>query len=307
MRRARSNVRWSLGQDLRPSATGDLASAPHLRPTVASLPKFRVDKTNTQGKSQVTLKPAVEDVPGNGEELKASVSLTAHLEKGELPFKLEDVLLALEMNPTGAVIGKAIDGLKSIAVDELLPTATTTIGVRYHGAEPVIVKVEISVNLILYEIPRVYTDLVSCAGIGGPFTGNGGYDTIELGLLGDVANPGNGALGLPLYPESSPAQDNPLSVLPNLNGQPTRFLVAQGDGAPFVEGLMELYPQAASSENPFGWVTYDVGDGRQGSAIGTMELLLGGNSWPFSDLTGTVYRVANDPRCPSTGSHFDGN
>ncbi len=301
------NVRWSLGQDIRPSASGDLASSAHLRPTAASVAKFKIDKTDGNGKASVVLKPAVEDEPGEGAELRASVTLSAHIEKGEFPFKLSDLTAVLEMNPQAAVIGKTLDGLKSIAVDELLPTARVTLGVRYHGADPVVVKVEESVNLVLYEIPRVYADLVSCRGITGPFTGQGGYSTIGVGEFGQWTSGGLSALGLPALPATSPAQDNPVSVMPNNTGQPDRFLIAQGDGAPFVEGSLLIDPDASSTEDPLGWVTFDVGDGRQGRPVGELELLLGGSSWPFGSLTGTVYRVATDPRCPAAGSHFDAN
>lgn len=301
------NVRWSLGQDVRPSASGDLAAAAHLRPTAASLPKFKLDKTDAAGVATVVVKPAVEDEPGEGAELRASVTLSAHIERGEFPFKLSDLTAVLEMNPQAAVIGKTIDGLKSIAVDELLPTARVTLGVRYHGADPVIVKVDESVNLVLYEIPRVYADLVSCTGVAGPFTGQGGYSTIGLGEFGQWSSAGLAALGMPALPATSPAQDNHLSVSPNNNGQPDVFLIAQGDGAPFVEGALTIDPHASNTDDPLGWVTFNVGDGRQGRPVGELELLLGGNSWPFGDLTGTVYRVATDPRCPATGSHFDAN
>jgi hypothetical protein len=301
------NVRWSLGQDVRPAASGDLASAAHLRPTAASLAKFTIDKTDAAGTASVVVKPPVEDEPGQGAELRASVTLSAHLEKGELPFKLADLTAILELKPQAAVIGKTLDGLKSLAVDELLPTARVAIGVRYHGADPVVVKVDESVNLVLYEIPRVYADLVSCTGVAGPFTGQGGYSTVGLGDFGQWSSAGLSALGMPALPATSPAQDNALSVTPNNNGQPDRFLVAQGDGAPFVEGSLSIDPDASSTDDPLGWVTFDVGDGRQGRPVGELELLLGGSSWPFGDLTGTVYRVATDPRCPAAGSHFDAN
>lgn len=301
------NVRWSLGQDLRPGARGELAASAHLRPTNASIPKFTLDRTDSQGQAQVVLKPAVEEEPGVGRELRATVQLSAHVEKGEFPFSLADLTAVLDMNVQAAVIGKTIDGLKSIAVDELLPTARTPIGVRYHGVEPVVVKVDDSVNLVLYEIPRVYADLVSCTGIEGPYTGTGGYSTVGLGDFGQWASGGLGAIGLPTLPMSSPTQDNPLSVMPAANGQPNQFLIAPGDGAPFVEGVLTISDRVASTEDLFGWVTFDVGDGRQGQPVGELELLLGGNSWPFSDLTGTVYRVANDPRCPDQRIHFDDN
>jgi len=301
------NVRWSLGQDLRPGARGELASSAHLRPTNASIPKFRLDRTDGQGQAQVVLKPAVEEQPGVGRELRAAVQLTAHVEKGELPFSLADLTSVLDLNVQAAVIGKTIDALKSIAVDELLPTARTTIAVRYHGVEPVVVKVDDSVNLVLYEIPRVYADLVSCTGIEGPYTGTGGYSTVGIGDFGQWASGGLGALGMPTLPASSPAQDNPLSVMPAANGQPNQFLIAQGDGAPFVEGVLTISDRVASTDDLFGWVTFDIGDGRQGQPVGELELLLGGNSWPFSDLTGTVYRVATDARCPDQRIHFDDN
>ena len=232
----------------------------------------------------------------------ATVQLSAHVEKGEFSFSLADLTAVLDMNVQAAVIGKTIDG-QSIAVDEL--TARTPIGVRYHGVEPVVVKVDDSVNLVLYEIPRVYADLVSCTGIEGPYTGTGGYSTVGLGDFGQWASGGLGAIGLPTLPMSSPTQDNPLSVMPAANGQPNQFLIAQCDGAPFVEGVLTISDRVASTEDLFGWVTFDVGDGRQGQPVGELELLLGGNSWPFSDLTGTVYRVANDPTL--TRIHFDDN
>lgn len=301
------NIRWSLGQDLRPGTSGELAASAHLRPTQASVPKFKLDKTDSAGVAQVVLKPPVEQQPGNGPELRASVQLTAHVEKGEFPFSLADLTAVLDLNVQAAVIGKTIDALKSIAVDELLPTARLTIGVRYHGVEPVIVKIENSVNLVMYEIPRVYADLVSCTGLEGPYRGTGGYSTVGIGDFGQWASAGFGALGLPTLPEQSPAQDNPLSVIVTANGQPNRFLIAQGDHAPFVEGEMIVHERAAQTDDLFGWVTFDVGDGRQGQPVGELELLLGGNSWPFSDLTGTVYRVANDPRCPDQRIEFDDN
>jgi hypothetical protein len=273
----------------------------------ASLPKFTLDKTDTAGKASVVVKPPVEDEPGQGAELRASVTLSAHIEKGEFPFKLADLTAVLEMKPQAAVIGKTLDGLKSLAVDELLPTARVTLGVRYHGADPVVVKVDESINLVLYEIPRVYADLVSCTGVAGPFTGQGGYSTVGLGDFGQWSSAGLSALGMPALPATSPAQDNPVSVTPNNNGQPDVFLIAQGDGAPFVEGALSIDPDASSTEDPLGWVTFDVGDGRQGRPVGELELLLGGSSWPFGDLSGTVYRVATDPRCPAAGSHFDAN
>jgi hypothetical protein len=305
------NVRWSLGQDLRPSATGDLASGAHLRPTKDSEPKFTIDKTNADGISEVHLKPPVEsaDTDKQGPVSKGTATLTAHLEKGELPFQLSDLTAVLDLDVKKAVIGKAIDALKSIAVDELLPTASVTIGVTYHGADPVIAKVENSVFLFLYTIPRVYTDLVSCNGLAGPFTGTGGYSTIGIDVGGVIQNAGAGAIGLPLLPESSPAQDNPLEVAaPAPGAGPTRFLVAQGDSSPFVEGLLELDANAGSQSNDaLGWVSYDVGDGRLGQRVGSLELLLTGRTWPFSDLSGSVYRVTSDPRCPPSEVHWDGN
>ena len=152
--------------------------------------------------------------------------------------------------------------------------------------------------MLFYSIPRVYVDLVSCAGLEGPWKGTGGYSTIGI----------DGAIDHPLWPDSSPAQDNPLSVLAAPPGVATRFRIVAGEGGvPFLEGLLEIDPSAGRSDRLFGWVTHDVGDGRQGSKVGTIELLLAGNSWPFSDLTGTVYRVASDPRCPTAGVHWDAN
>ena len=64
----------------------------------------------------------------------------------------------------------------------------------------------------------------------GAFTGTGGYSTIGIDVGGVIQNAGAGAIGLPLLPESSPAQDNPLEVAaPAPGAGPTRFLVAQGD------------------------------------------------------------------------------
>ncbi|HEX5596911.1 MAG TPA: hypothetical protein VFX61_12980, partial [Micromonosporaceae bacterium] len=225
-------------------------------------------------------------------------------------FKLDD-LWALAK---GAAEGKA--GVASFAILKVyeliaelltkagLPSQSIAIDVDYHGADIVLAKGANSVNLILARLPKVHVDLVSCSGVKGPYKGTGGFDGAEMNEFYRQA--WASVFGVHA-PAKTPAQGtNLVPVQVDDNGRPHTFLIMKGEGGKqFLDGQITIYP-AERRDSPILANKIAYYDGwKVGRPVGEVEILLAGNSFPFSDLSWPVLRVKEDPRCPKVEYRYD--
>ncbi|MFB6394749.1 hypothetical protein [Polymorphospora lycopeni] len=267
-----------------------------LKAVSADSAKFtRGSKTGDDGKATVELKPPVEDPAGEGEELKGKALFIAKLDKESFPFELGDAYGFLS-NAVGFGIGKTFDLLKEVLVKAGLPAQTITIEVKYHGADIILAQGSSEVNLLLAKLMDVHVDLVSCTGVAGPFKGTAGYAGAESSGMLQAA----GAVTGVNVPKGFAGQDNEISVMTNDREGPNPFFIMKGEGgAQFLDGVLRFYPFLSTR--------FEVlADYRVGRPVGEVEILLGGSSFPFSDLSWPIVRVQEDPRCPKVKYSYDG-
>lgn len=251
-------------------------------------------KTGDDGTATLEVKPPVEDPSGEGEKLTGKAVFIASLDQEKFPFELGDAYGFLA-NAVGFAVGKTFDLLKDVLVKAGLPSQSITLEVAYHGVDVVVAQGENEVNLILAKLPKVYVDLVSCAGVAGPFTGSAGYDgATSSGML----QAAGGITGVPV-PSEFAGQDNPISVLTNDREGPNPFFIMTGEGgAQFLDGTLTFFPFLNTRAEI-------LADGRVGRPVGEVEILLAGSSFPFSDLSWPIVRVQEDPRCPKVEYFYD--
>ncbi|MDT0156902.1 hypothetical protein Q9R19_04590 [Microbacterium sp. ARD32] len=306
------NVKWNLDQDMSGSGT-DIAGGRHLRPVKASQQAFlRKSTPDADGRSRVTLKPAVEDNPppkgSKATEMTSAVTVSVKITKDDFPFSVSDLINVLSVaNAAKTAFEKSIDFIKDRVIDELLPEESIKIPVTYHSSQAVVAKVEDSVEAYSYTMPRVYVDLVSCTGAEGPFTGVGGHDELKISVGGKLANVGFGFFGFgDVLPDTLPAvQTNIKASGSELRHNPL-VLVSTPKG-PLVSLLLDVRPTEEANSGIGSFVVYPLGDGRYGKHVGWVELLIADEHWPFGNFKGLVYAVDHDDRCPGGGSHFDGS
>ena len=301
-------VRWETSQ---PRATRIQEGSRLLSAVSADSSKFHDGgTTGPDGKTTLELMPPVERPAGEGAELSGRVIVTAALDKEQFPFKLDDLWgVAKE---AGGVAGGTSDGMGFAVVKSYeliaelltkagLPTQSIPVNVTYHGSDIVIAKGESSVNLLVVELPRVYVDLVSCAGVEGPYTGTGGY---EMDVEDFYREGWHSLLGIDA-PDKAAEDKEILPVEVADNGQPQRFLIAQGNGGPFLEGEITLIPRSRR-ESPILAHKYVLYDGwKVGRPAGEIEILIAGKSFPFNDLSWPVIQVREDTRCPKVEYTYD--
>ncbi len=287
-------IRWDTQQPL----AGDYKKGgAQLLNTVSadSVKMLRGAKTGDDGKATLELKPPVEDPAGVGKKITAKAIVIAKLDKERFPVELGDAMGLL----TGAVtfaIGKTFELLKDLLVKVGLPSQAIALEVDYHGIDIIVAKGENSVNLILADIPRVYVDLVSCAGEAGPFVGSAGYDGVTSSGMLKAA----GAItGVPVPAEFS-GKDNPISVMTNDRRGLNPFFIMKGEGgAAFLDGTLTFVPHLPTTFI----IMPDLSIGRP---VGSVEILLGGSSTILSKLEWPMIRVPSDDRCPVGGYFHDG-
>jgi hypothetical protein len=286
-------VRWSSQQ---PQVGGLQQGGAQLLKAVSadSVKMDRGSKTGADGTATLEVKPPVEDPSGEGEQLNGKATFIASLDKEKFPFELGDAYGFLA-NAVGFAVGKTFDLLKDVLVKAGLPSQSIVLEVAYHGVDIIVAQGENEVNLILAKLPRVYVDLVSCAGVAGPFTGSAGYDgATSSGML----QAAGGITGVPV-PSDFAGQDNPISVLTNDREGPNPFFIMTGEsGAQFLDGRLTFFPFLNARAEI-------LADGRVGRPVGEVEILLGGSSFPFSDLSWPIVRVKEDPRCPKVSYFYD--
>ncbi|WP_431729304.1 hypothetical protein [Verrucosispora sp. TAA-831] len=259
-----------------------------------SVKSQRGAKTGADGVATLELKPPVEDPGGEGEKLTGLATYTASLDKESLPFELGDVY-GLLSNPVGFGVGKNFDLLRDVLVKAGLPAQQITIEVTYHGSDIVLAQGAGEVNLILAKLPKVYVDLVSCAGLTGPFTGTAGYSGAQSGQLLQMAGAATGVH----VPKGFAGRANRISVTPNNQGGPEPFFIMKGEGGnQFLDGVLRFYPFLNARAEV-------LADYRVGRPVGDVEILLAGSTFPFSRLSWPVVRVTDDPRCPKVRYFHD--
>lgn len=257
----------------------------------------RGSKTGDDGTATLELKPMVEDPADKGAKLKGKATYIAELDRESFPFELGDVY-ALLSNPVGFGIGKTFDLLREVLTKAGLPSQAITIEVEFHGVDVILAQGENEVNLIMAKLPRVYVDLVSCAGLTGPFKGTAGYDGAKSGQLLQMAGAATGVH----VPKDFAGKDNEISVMPNDRIGPNPFFIMKGEGGnQFLDGVIDLYPHMFLNN---ALVLY--GNWQVGRPVGHVEILLAGHRFPFSNLRWPVMRVAEDPRCPKARYFHDG-
>ncbi|TCB98466.1 hypothetical protein E0H26_08795 [Micromonospora zingiberis] len=252
-------------------------------------------KTGSDGTATLEVKPPVEDPDGEGEKLTGYATYLASLDRESLPFELGDAY-GLLSNPVGFGVGKNFDLLRDVLVKVGLPEQSITLEVTYHGVDIVLAQGENEVDLILAKLPRVYVDLVSCAGVGGPFKGTAGYDGARSGQLLQMA----GAAAGVRVPKDFSGKKNQISVLPLPDHPgPHPFFIMKGEGgSQFLDGVLRFYPFLNTR-------AVVLADYRIGRPVGDVEILLAGDTYPFSKLSWPVVRVTADPRCPKVRYFHD--
>ena len=251
-------------------------------------------KTGEDGKATLEVKPPVEEPDGEGEKLTGQATYLASLDKESLPFELGDVY-GLLSNPVGFGVGKNFDLLRDVLVKAGLPAQSITIEVTYHGSDIVLAQGAGEVNLILAKLPKVYVDLVSCAGVTGPFKGTAGYDGAQSGQLLQMAGAATGVR----VPKDFAGKDNRISVTPDDRPGPQPFFIMKGEGgSQFLDGVIRFYPFLNTR-------AVVLADNRIGRPVGDVEILLAGSTFPFSRLSWPVVRVTDDPRCPEVRYFHD--
>ncbi|WP_146605662.1 hypothetical protein [Micromonospora craterilacus] len=287
-------IRWSA---IQPQAGTIQKGGTHLLKAVSadSVKWTRGVKTGDDGKATLELKPPVEDPDGEGEKLTGQATYFASLDKEGLPFELGDVY-GLLSNPVGFGVGKNFDLLRDVLVKAGLPAQSITIEVTYHGSDIVLAQGAGEVNLILAKLPKVYVDLVSCAGVAGPFKGTAGYDGVRSGQLLQMAGEATGVH----VPKGFAGRDNKISFTPNDRPGPQPFFIMKGEGGnQFLDGVIRFYPFLNTR-------AVVLADNRIGRPVGDVEIQLAGSTFPFSKLSWPVVRVTADPRCPEVRYTHDG-
>src|SRR5690606_24100781 len=301
-------VRWETSQQLnRRVQDGNRL----LTAVSADLRKFHDGaKTGPDGSTTLELKPPRESPAGRGAEMSDRVIVTAALDKEQFPFKLGDIWSAgksaanVAQKGTGGytfAILKTYELLVELLTKAGLPSQSIPVRVTYHGTDVVIAKGENSVNLLVVELPRVYVDLVSCAGLKGPYKGTGGY---EMDVEDFYREGWKSLLGIDA-PDKAAEDNEILPVEINVdNGQPHRFTIAMGNGGPFLEGQITPRPLYLRENHAdrHAWVRYKGGIAR---LVGEIEILIAGKSFPFNDLSWPILRVPDDPRCPKVEYKYD--
>ena len=284
-------IKWSAEQDQRGSFTK--GGSAYLQTVHADLDKIEHGgKTNKEGISTLEVMPPAERPPGGGEKLTGSATFTAKLDKESFPLELGDLFSVLG-SPFGFVIAKSFDIVKDVLTRTGLPSQSITIDVEYHGSDIIIAKGHATIELFLVQIPDAYVDLVSCTGIGGPFTGTGGFG-------GTVTEWLRTARLLKIYvPDETAGGSNKLSVTTNPNSK-SQFVIYPGEGgAKFLDGVLTFFPPSSNNRA-------DVLPGKQvGRPVGELEMLLNDRAYLFGDLVFPVYRVDADPRCEAVTYVFD--
>ena len=287
-------VRWS---SVQPQAGSIQKGGAQLLQAVAadSRKMTRGVKTGSDGTATLEVKPPVEDPDGEGEKLTGHATFVASLDRESLPFELGDAH-GLFTNPVGFGVGKNFDLLRDVLVKAGLPAQSLTVEVTYHGADIVLAQGAGEVNLILAKLPKVYVDLVSCAGVQGPFKGTAGYDGARSGQLMQMAGAATGVR----VPKDFAGKENQISVLPLPDRPgPHPFFIMKGEGgSQFLDGVLRFYPFLNTR-------AVVLADNRVGRPVGDVEILLAGSTFPFSKLSWPVVRVAADPRCPEVRYFHD--
>jgi hypothetical protein len=266
--------------------------------------------TGSDGSTTLELKPPLESPAGQGAEMSDWVIVTAALDKEQFPFKLGDIWSAGKSAANAAQKGtggynfailKSYELLVELLTKAGLPSQSIPVRVTYHGTDVVIAKGENSVNLLVVELPRVYVDLVSCTGVKGPYKGTAGY---EMDVEDFYREGWQSVLGIDA-PDKAAEDIEILPVEVNDNAQPHRFLIAQGNGGPFLEGQITLRPLYLRQNHAdrYAWVLYN---GKEIARLaGEIEILIAGKSFPFNDLSWPVIQVRADPRCPKVEYTYD--
>ncbi|RIV41182.1 hypothetical protein D2L64_00125 [Micromonospora radicis] len=252
-------------------------------------------KTGSDGRATLELKPPVEDPDGVGEKLTRYATFLAALDKESLPFELGDAY-GLLSNPVGFGVGKNFDLLRDVLVKVGLPDQSITVEVTYHGSDIVLAQGANEVNLILAKLPKVYVDLVSCAGEAGPFKGTAGYDGATSGQLLQMAGAATGVK----VPKDFAGRANEMTVTPSADQSGRHeFHIMKGEGgSQFLDGVLRFYPFLNTR-------AVVLADNRIGRPVGDVEILLAGHTFPFSRLSWPVVRVESDPRCPKVRYFHD--
>lgn len=259
--------------------------------------------TDQQGRTTLELKPPVEDPAEQGTELRGTATWTAKLDQKNFPFDPLDLWDLATGAPKFAVL-KSFELIKELLTKVGLPAQSISLTATFHGSDILVARGANSVNLLLAVLPKVYVDLVSCEGPKGPFQGVGGYVGAETNSFFREA--WSKALGV-----QAPARVNGtevrLSVLTNDRDGPNRFHMVTGEGGkPFLDGEISLFPELFGP-NAAVVLARRPGEKYQqvGRPVGEVEILLAGKSYPFSNLTWPVARVASDPRCPAVEYRYD--
>jgi hypothetical protein len=256
--------------------------------------------TGPDGTSTLETYPMTEkDPPKDGEdqpEQTVPQVVIASLSKDSFPFSPAD-LLKLTNGPYAAAAQELIQVMQGVAQKVGLPSASTTIDVTYHGANPYVAKGESSLDVILASV-HLQADLYSCKGPEGPWKGT-------ATLSGQLAD---------IYKIVGQTTSGTLSGTVNFSLNPQSASPQTFDVQPKFQVQITLDPTAVQdAEHP---PTGAGGNDRilSGAVIGKGTWVVNGQNWaddaatlgPLVPTPGFQLRSEqNDSRCPGSSLSDD--
>lgn len=305
-------VQWSLDQPLRPSGAGPVSGA-HLLPTLRQSSQITpqlVGTTVTDGTTTWELKPPVENKPGVGEEHIGTATVLATVQKNTDDWNVEDLWKALDDDAWKSTL-EFLDAAKDlplrklleVSVNAVLPTARHVVAIKYHGAEPVVIKGSTGplVNIGFWT-DFASVDLVSCDGRDGPYRGTAIFGKVTLWALGTVGQGIGRAFGVNI-PDGGGPFANEVSLIPGPADNPNVTNLMNWEPSPLLGKIVLDPPEVA-------WQTitplYDSAK-RIGTPIGEFTFILPGPEFNLlmKNLSFPVYAVKTDPRCSDMNFHWD--
>lgn len=252
--------------------------------------------TDGNGKTTLELKPHVENPAGTGAELEGRAVYVASLDKENFPFELSDLYNLSK----GGALGKAYDLVIELLTKSMLPSKAVGIDVTYHGSDVVVARGKRTTGFPgFFTLNGVTVDLVSCEGTKGPYKGIAGYQDVESGFILDT---GGDVTGIDV-PSQAAGQLNEIELtLPKLPGSAKTIAVKSDGGEEFLTVELEVDTDEKFYSPAFVYIPSRAGIGRP---VGEVEILVGGKTWMFGDLSWPVYRVKADAGCEQVEYYLD--
>lgn len=181
-------IRWSMDQPR--AQSGQIQEGGKLlRPVASSEAAFYNTSgggttTGSDGTSKVVLQPAAERNPGSGNLNTGRATVTASLDKEDMPLKLKDLVGVV--NPTKFAIDRLFD-LANSAIRRIgLPKQQVPVTVEYHGGDIYTIEGKTTLFALWYFLP-IKVALYTCDGLKGRWRGTSGFNA-DRNFFGDVAN-----------------------------------------------------------------------------------------------------------------------